>query len=234
MDRLSQAFSDLREGKFVLIFDSDSREAETDMVIASEFVTPEQVRTMRTEAGGLICTSAPSEMWKKLDLPYLAELFAESYSKHPVLRKLAPNDLPYDTKSAFSLTINHRKTFTGIPDRDRALTISEFAKLGKDVQTKDAEAAKDAFGTSFRAPGHVFLLNSQPGVLNDRRGHTELSTAMLKMAGMFPSATMCEMMGDDGKALSKEKAQEHAKRYGLAYLEGAEIIEEWKKSEWGR
>lgn len=234
MDKLSQAFSDLKQGKFVLIFDSDSREAETDMVIASEFVTQESVRTMRQEAGGLICTSSPSEMWKKLDLPYLAELFAESYSKHPVLRRLAPNDLPYDTKSAFSLTINHRKTFTGIPDRDRALTISEFAKLGKEIRDKDPETAKDLFGESFRAPGHVFLLNSQPGVLNDRKGHTELSTAMLKMAGLFPSATMCEMMGEDGKALSKEKAQERAGRYGLTHLEGAEIIEAWKKSEWSR
>ena len=234
MDKLSKAFSDLREGKFVLIFDSDSREAETDMVIASEFVTPESVRAMRKEAGGLICTSSPSDMWKKLDLPFLAELFAESYAKHPVLRKLAPNDLPYDTKSAFSLTINHRKTFTGIPDRDRALTISEFAKLGKRIPDMDPEAAKDAFGADFRAPGHVFLLNSQPGVLNDRKGHTELSTALLKMEGMFPSATMCEMMGDDGKALRKEKAQEHAKRYGLAYLEGAEIVDAWKASEWSR
>lgn len=234
MDRLSKAFSDLREGRFVLVFDSDSREAETDMVIASELVTPESVRTMRKEAGGLICTSAPSEMWKKLDLPYLAELFAESYAKHPVLRKLAPDDLPYDTKSAFSLTINHRKTFTGIPDRDRALTISEFAKLGKDALNMDADAAREAFGASFRAPGHVFLLNSQPGVLNDRKGHTELSTALLKMAGLFPSATVCEMMGDDGKALSKEKAQEHARRYGLTYLEGAGIIEAWEKSEWGK
>jgi 3,4-dihydroxy 2-butanone 4-phosphate synthase len=96
------------------------------------------------------------------------------------------------------------------------------------------EDAQKEFGKYFRAPGHVFLLNSQPGVLNDRRGHTELSTALLKMGGMFPSATICEMMGDDGKAMSKEKAHEYAKRYGLVYLEGAEIIEEWKSSKWSK
>jgi 3,4-dihydroxy 2-butanone 4-phosphate synthase len=164
----------------------------------------------------------------------MAELFAESYAKHPVLRGLAPNDLPYDTKSAFSLTINHRQTFTGIPDGDRALTISEFAKLSKRIADMSPEEAQTEFGKAFRAPGHVFLLNSQPGVLNDRRGHTELSTALLKMGGMFPSATICEMMGDDGKALSKEKAHEYAKRYGLVHLEGAEIIEEWKRSKWSK
>ena len=234
MDKMNEAYAALRSGRFVLIFDSDSRERETDMMIASEHVTYEGVRTLRKEAGGLICTTAPGEVWKKLDLPFLAELFAESYDKHPVLRGLAPNDLPYDSKSAFSLTINHRRTFTGIPDGDRALTISEFAKLCMKVVDMSAEEARQEFGTAFRAPGHVFLLNSQPGVLNDRRGHTELSTAILKMGGMFPSATICEMMGDDGKALTKEKAQEYAKRNGLIYLDGAEIIEEWKRSKWSR
>jgi 3,4-dihydroxy 2-butanone 4-phosphate synthase len=97
-----------------------------------------------------------------------------------------------------------------------------------------ADEARQEFGKAFRAPGHVFLLNSQPGVLNDRRGHTELATAVLKMGGMFPSATICEMMGEDGRALTKEKAQEYAKRFGLVYLDGAEIIEEWKNSKWSR
>ncbi|MDW5562762.1 MAG: 3,4-dihydroxy-2-butanone-4-phosphate synthase [Methanomassiliicoccus sp.] len=230
MDKIGEAQAALKSGKFVLVFDSDSREAETDMMIASEHVTFESIRTLRKEAGGLICTTVPAEVSKKLDLPFLAELFVESYAKHPVLKGLAPNDLPYDTKSAFSLTINHRHTFTGIPDRDRALTISEFAKLGKQVLELDGEAARKEFGAAFRAPGHVFLLNSQPGVLNDRRGHTELVTALMKMGDMFPSATICEMMGEDGKAMRKEKAQEYARRYGVPYLEGAEIIEAWKKS----
>jgi 3,4-dihydroxy 2-butanone 4-phosphate synthase len=234
MDKIGEAQAALRSGKFVLVFDSDSREAETDMMIASEHVTFESIRTLRREAGGLICTTVPAEVSKKLDLPFMAELFAESYVKHPVLKGLAPNDLPYDTKSAFSLTINHRRTFTGIPDRDRALTISEFAKLGKRVTGMDPETARGEMGAAFRAPGHVFLLNSQPGVLNDRRGHTELATALMKMGGMYPSATICEMMGDDGKAMRKEKAQEYAKQYGLPYLEGAEIIEEWKKSVYSR
>jgi 3,4-dihydroxy 2-butanone 4-phosphate synthase len=234
MDKFKQAYTALRSGKPILVFDSDGRERETDMMFASEHVTFESVRTLRKDAGGLICTTVPSEVWKKLDLPFLAELFVESYSKHPVLRGLAPNDLPYDTKSAFSLTINHRHTFTGIPDGDRALTISEFAKLGKRTIDLSAEEARREFGAEFRAPGHVFLLNSQPGVLNDRKGHTELCTALLKMGDMFPSATICEMMGNDGRALSKEKAQEYAKRLGLVYLEGGEIIEEWKKSKWSK
>lgn len=230
MDKITDAHQALRSGRFVLVFDSDSREAETDMMIASQHVTFESIRTMRREAGGLICTTVPSEVWQKLDIPYLAELFAEAYNKHPVLRGLAPNDLPYDTKSAFSLTINHRHTFTGIPDRDRALTISEFAKLCDRSVGMSSEGAMKDLGSNFRAPGHVFLLNSQPGMLNHRKGHTELTTGLLKMGDMLPSATICEMMGDDGKALPKDKAQEYARRYGLTFLEGDEIIEAWKES----
>lgn len=231
---IEQAINALREGKFVLIFDSDSREAETDMVIASEKMTPESIRTMRKDAGGLICTTVPAETWEKLDLPYLAELFVEAYNKHPGLRLLAPTDLPYDTKSAFGITINHRRTFTGIPDHDRALTISEFAKLGQRVRGMTQEEAKEALGKDFRAPGHVFLLNSQPGMLDVRRGHTELASALLTLAGMYPSATVCEMLGDDGRSLRKEKAQEYASRSGLVYLDGAEIIEAWGASKWSK
>jgi 3,4-dihydroxy 2-butanone 4-phosphate synthase len=234
MDTIERAQEALRKGKFILIFDSDSRERETDMCIASEHVTYESVRTLRKEAGGLICTTVPAESWQKLELPFLAELFAESYERHPVLSRLKPNDLPYDTKSAFSLTINHRRTFTGIPDGDRALTISEFAKLGKKLEGMGRDEAMDEFGKAFRAPGHVFLLNSQPGLLNDRSGHTELSTGLMKMGSMYPSATICEMMGDDGKALPKERAQEYARHHGLEFLEGAEIIRAWKSSKWSR
>ncbi len=231
---LEEAIKALREGRFVLIFDSDSREAETDMVIASEKMTYETVRSMRKDAGGLICTTVPAETWQKLDLPYLAELFVEVYNKHPGIRLLAPTDLPYDTKSAFGITINHRRTFTGIPDNDRALTISELAKLGQRVEGMTQDEAKEALGKEFRAPGHVFLLNSQPGMLNDRKGHTELSSALLTMAGMYPSATVCEMLGEDGRSLRKEKAQEYARRSGLVYLDGAEIIDAWKASKWSR
>ncbi len=231
---LEEAIKALREGRFVLIFDSDSREAETDMVIASEKMTYESVRSMRKDAGGLICTTVPAETWQKLDLPYLAELFVEAYNKHPGIRLLAPTDLPYDTKSAFGITINHRRTFTGIPDNDRALTISELAKLGQRVEGMTQDEAKEALGKEFRAPGHVFLLNSQPGMLNDRKGHTELSSALLTMAGMYPSATVCEMLGEDGRSLRKEKAQEYARRSGLVYLDGAEIIDAWKASKWSR
>ena len=109
---------------------------------------------MRKNAGGLICTTAHNDICKKLDMPFLADVLAvQSPISHPVLEKLSPNDIPYDTKSAFSITINHRKTFTGITDNDRALTVSEFAKLAKEPSSMSDEEARTEFGKTLPGPG---------------------------------------------------------------------------------
>jgi 3,4-dihydroxy 2-butanone 4-phosphate synthase len=228
---VEEALMDLRAGKIVLVFDSDDRERETDMVVASEFVTPKVVMQMRKEAGGLICTAAHDDIKEKFDLPFLVDVFSCSAKSHPVMNMLSPTDIPYDTKSAFSITINHRSTFTGITDTDRALTISEFAKLAKRTEGMSDGQARTEFGRIFRAPGHVHLLNASKDLLVKRFGHTELSTALMVMTGLTPSATVCEMMGDDGHALSKEKAKEYAERFDMCFLEGCQIIDSWKKWE---
>ncbi len=228
-----QALQELKEGRFVLVYDADGREEETDMVIASERVTPAAIRVLRKDAGGLICTTADARIQEALGLPFLTELFLGMVEHYPVMGKLIPNDIPYDVKSAFGITINHRRTFTGITDDDRALTITEFAELAGSALTTEDGWAKQEFGKNFRAPGHIHLLNTSRKILESRFGHTELATALVIMAGMIPSATVCEMMGDDGKALSKDKAREFAKRTGLVFIEGAEVIEAWRAQQQG-
>lgn len=200
------------------------------MVIASEFVAADTIRTLRKDAGGLICTTADPRIQQALGLPFLTELFDGMADRYPVMKGLIPNDIPYDVKSAFGITINHRQTFTGITDEDRALTIKEFAELGRRGIQQENGWAQREFGRNFRAPGHVHLLNTSKNILETRFGHTELATALVIMAGLVPSATVCEMMGDDGKELSKQNAQKYAERHGLVFLEGAEIIEGWKES----
>jgi 3,4-dihydroxy 2-butanone 4-phosphate synthase len=226
--KLQAAIKSVREGKFVLIHDSESRENETDLVIASEFVTPAAIRVLRKDGGGLICTTVHPALWSKLGLPYLAELFQKQSTEYAILRMLIPNDIPYDEHSAFSITINYRKTFTGITDVDRALTISEFAKFLKRCDGLSPAAARAQFGKDFRAPGHVPLLNAAEKLLIARKGHTELATALMVMASVVPTATICEMIGDDGKALSKSAAEEYAKKHRLVFLEGCELVEAWK------
>jgi len=224
-----QALNALKEGRFVLVYDADGREEETDMVVASEFVSPETVRTMRQDAGGLICTTADPRIRESLGLPFLSEVFMGMAERYPVMKELMPNDIPYDVKSAFSITINHRKTFTGITDNDRSLTIKEFAELARTAITQEDGWGKREFGRGFRAPGHVHLLNTSDNILESRFGHTELSTALVTMAGLVPSATVCEMMGNDGRALPKDSAKEYADSHGFVFLEGAEVVEAWKE-----
>ncbi len=222
-----KAIQELRNGKIVLIYDADGREEETDMVIASEHVLPAVIRVLRKDAGGLICTTADKRIQDALGLPFMTELYLGMSEQYPIMRGLMPNDIPYDVKSAFGITINHRRTFTGITDNDRALTIHEFASLAKKALTSEDGWAKNEFGRNFRAPGHVHLLNTTERILETRFGHTELATALVIMAGLVPSATVCEMMGDDGRALSKKEAGIYAKEHGLVFLEGSEIIEAW-------
>jgi 3,4-dihydroxy 2-butanone 4-phosphate synthase len=222
------AIQELRQGRIVLVYDADGREEETDMVAASEHVNPAVIRTLRKDAGGLICTTADTQIQKALGLPFLSELFLGMAEHYPVMRNLIPNDIPYDVKSAFGITINHRKTFTGITDNDRAMTVKEFAELSRRALTSEDGWAKKEFGKSFRAPGHIHLLNTSERILETRFGHTELATALVVMAGLVPSATVCEMMGDDGRALSKQKAKAYAKRHQHVFLEGAEVVEAWK------
>jgi 3,4-dihydroxy 2-butanone 4-phosphate synthase len=223
-----RALDDLRKGKMILIYDADRREEETDMVIASEFVSPDVIRIMRKHAGGLICVTVPPETRKCLGIPYMVDILDRSRSAYPILGGLWPSDIPYDAKSSFSLTINHRKTFTGITDRDRALTISEFAKIVKMTLSAENGLAAEAFARNFRSPGHVYLLNASDGLALTRQGHTELSTAMMVLAGLTPTATICEMMGDDGYALRKSEAMEYARINDLVFIEGKDIVEIWK------
>ena len=227
-DLITKACEELRNGKMVLVYDADGREEETDMVIASEFVDQDIVRTYRKDAGGLICVTIPPETRHCIGIPYMVDVLQNSKGLYPILDGLKANDIPYDAKSSFSLTINHRKTFTGITDKDRALTISEFAKIVQLSRSCNNGHAADTFAKNFRSPGHVHLLNASEKLVLDRQGHTELATALMVLAGLTPTATICEMMGDDGRALSKSRAQKYAADNSLLYLEGREIIKSWK------
>ena len=131
IENIEKAVSDLQNGKFILIFDDEGREGETDLVIASEFATPDSIKTMRKDGGGLIFLMVSKEVANKLKLPFLADMYSHIDDKYPVLKELVPNDIPYDAKSSFSLLINHRETFTGITDIDRSLTMKKFAELTK-------------------------------------------------------------------------------------------------------
>lgn len=220
---IQEALKALKRGEIVLVFDADNRERETDMIVAAEKITPEHIRIMRNDAGGLICVPVSWENSEKLGIPYMTDIMEEASGRYPVLRKLSPHDIPYDEKSAFSITVNHRKTFTGITDNDRALTIGELAGICRDDR-------HESFGDLFRSPGHVTLLRAADGHVLRRGGHTEMSIALMEMAGLTGVAVCCEMMDDrTGNSLSTEDAMKYAREHDLIFMSGAELIESYMK-----
>lgn len=227
MQRIRDALNALRRGELILIYDGKGREEETDLVAASQFVTQAHIRRMRRDAGGLICVAVHPRIAHKLGLPFLVDVWRHAWDKYPVLKELEANDIPYDEKSSFSITINHRSTFTGITDADRALTIRELSRIAENAL--DGYAPGE-FGRNFRSPGHVILLRAAEGLLDSRAGHTELSVALLEAAGLTPVATICEMLDDQGGSLPSEEAKKYAERHGLVFLEGGEIKKFIKQS----
>lgn len=219
------AIKELRAGRPILIFDGQNRENETDMVVASQFATTSMITRLRTDAGGLLCITIKENDARKIGV----EFFEEAVQKcSGVLQDLFYNgDLAYDRSSSFALPINHRSTFTGINDRDRSITATEFAKFIRALGDLNGRAASE-FARQFRAPGHLWTLIARDGYFKVRRGHTELSTYLVERAGLIPSATIAEMLSADGTSLSREKAMEYARRNSLIFIEGSDILKQWQ------
>jgi 3,4-dihydroxy 2-butanone 4-phosphate synthase len=207
---VQRAVDAFERGEPVLIHDADDREDETDLVYPAAVVEPEDVATLRNDAGGLVCVALSASVARAFDLPFLADAV-----DHPAA---TDDDIVYDERSAFSLTVNHRDTRTGIPDRDRALTIG---KLGSAA----ANPASVTFHERFRCPGHIHLLRAAAGGLDSRCGHTELSVALAKAAGRAPATVVCEMLDDEtGRALDGDAARRYAEMESLPFVEGRTLI----------
>lgn len=218
MSKIDETIRALRRGDFVLVHDSGDREDETDFMIAAQFVKPRDVARMRIDGGGLICLAVDSEFVGRIGLPFITDVFEFAKDRFPIMNYIRPDDIPYDEKSSFSITINHRDTFTGITDYDRAFTIRKFAQFCRRLP----ENTMKAFGDEFRSPGHIPLLISS-GIEN-REGHTELTTELLKGAGLIPVAAICEMMDSKSHgALSREDAIRYADENNLVFLDANEI-----------
>ena len=214
VDRAVAAFQD---GNPVLIHDAADREGETDIVYPAGAVDADAVAHLREDAGGLICTAVSDAVADAAGLPFL-----EDELDHPAA---ADHDLAYDDRSSFSIPVNHRETFTGITDDDRALTIRRLADAAAAAARPDGYDAEE-FAAEFRTPGHVHVLRGAPDLLADRRGHTELGLAVAAAAGLPPAVVVCEMLdADSGGARSPTAAREYAQRHGYVYVEGAAIVD---------
>jgi len=217
VDPVEEAIAAFREGQPVCVHDFDDREGETDLIYPAGAVDVAAVEQLRNDAGGLVCVGLSGAVADAASLPFLSDAI-----DHPASET---DHLAYGDRSSFSLTVNHRDTFTGITDEDRSLTITEVAEFAAAVDNGDSLDAED-FASEFRAPGHVHLLRAADGLLDERQGHTELGIALAHAADQPPAAVVCEMLDDDtGRALSTAAAREYAASHGIPFVDGEGLVE---------
>ena len=193
--RLAEAAAeDIRNGKMIIIVDDEDRENEGDLVCAAEKVTPEIINFMVTHARGLICLPLTEERCDELRLPMQTHDNTSSFG------------------TAFTVSIEARTgVTTGISAKDRAHTIL--------TAVNPASTAAD-----LARPGHVFPLRAKDGGVLVRQGQTEASVDMARLAGLNPSATICEIMNEDGTMSRLSELEVYAEKHNLKIISVADLV----------
>ena len=184
---IEEAVEELRKGKIILVTDDPDRENEGDMICAAEFATQANINFMATHAKGLICTPMSAEVANRLGLP---PMVAENTDNH---------------HTAFTVSVDHIDTTTGISAAERSLTMMKCAA----ASTKPGD---------LRRPGHVFPLIARYGGVLVRNGHTEATVDLLRLAGMTECGVCCEIMADDGTMMRTPALWELAKKYNMKFI----------------
>jgi 3,4-dihydroxy 2-butanone 4-phosphate synthase/GTP cyclohydrolase II len=190
---IEQALEDLRQGKIILCIDDPDRENEGDMICAAEFATKENVNRMASDAKGLICMPMSAEWCRKLDLPQMVDENTDNHS------------------TAFTISIDHVDTTTGISAAERSFTALETV-------------ADDIKPENFRRPGHMFPLQARKGGVLARSGHTEATVDLMKLAGLKPVGLCCEIMRDDGEMMRTQELLDFAEARDLTVIIIADLI----------
>lgn len=184
---VEEALEDLRRGRIILVTDDQDRENEGDFICAAEFATTENVNFMASVGKGLICMPMSEKYVKRLRFPQMVENNTDNH------------------ETAFTVSIDHRSTTTGISAEERAITAQ-------------ACVSEDARAEDFRRPGHMFpLLAKKNGVL-ERNGHTEATVDLCRLAGLKECGLCCEIMREDGTMMRTSELFELAKRYHLKFI----------------
>ncbi|MFN3966128.1 MAG: bifunctional 3,4-dihydroxy-2-butanone-4-phosphate synthase/GTP cyclohydrolase II [Endomicrobiia bacterium] len=198
---IKQAISDIKKGKFIIVVDDPDRENEGDLVCASEKITPEKINFMAKHARGLICVAMEGKQLDKLKL-------------HPMV-----NNGVELREASFTVSVDAKYgTTTGISAYDRAKTVKTLI----DPKTKPEDLIR---------PGHIFPLRYKEGGVLVRAGHTEAGVDLCKLAGLYPSAVICEIMNEDGTMARLPELKKFAKKYKLKLITISQIIEYRRRTE---
>lgn len=190
---IEEAVEDIKNGKMIMVIDDEDRENEGDLIMAAEKVTTETMNFIATYAKGIICLPADENFMKKLDLPQMVSNNTDNHC------------------TAFTVSIDHIDTTTGVSAEERAYTVRKFVE----------ESAKP---TDFRRPGHMFPLLAKPNGVLERNGHTEATVDLMKLAGLKPAGICCEIMKNDGTMARLPDLIEFSKEHNLTFISIADLI----------
>ncbi len=190
---IDQALEELKNGKVILVIDDPDRENEGDLICAAEFATTENVNLMASEAKGLICMPMSAQMTKKLGLEQMVENNTDNHS------------------TAFTVSIDHIDTTTGISAVERSLTAMKCVEDG-------------ARPEDFRRPGHMFPLEAREGGVLKRAGHTEATVDLMRLAGLKECGLCCEIMREDGTMMRTPELYEFAQKHGIIVVTIEDLI----------
>ncbi len=197
---IEEAIKDIKEGKMVIVIDDPDRENEGDLLMAAEKVTPEAINFMAKFGRGLICMPLEGERLRDLKI-------------EPMVEKNTDNH-----ETAFTVSVDHISTTTGISAYERALTIQKILD-------------EDSIGKDFRRPGHIFPLQARDGGVLKRVGHTEAAVDLAKMAGLKPAGVICEIMSEDGTMARTEELLEFGKLHNIKVITIVDLVRYRRKTE---
>jgi 3,4-dihydroxy 2-butanone 4-phosphate synthase / GTP cyclohydrolase II len=190
---IEEAIEDLKTGKAIIVVDDEDRENEGDFVVLADKATPEAINFMATYGRGLICTTITNELASKLDLHPMVEVNTDNHG------------------TAFTVSIDHQSTSTGISAFERSTTILELLD-------------ENSVATDFRRPGHVFPIVAKEGGVLRRAGHTEASVDLAILSGSAPAGVICEIMNEDGSMARVPDLFQIADKHNLKMITIAELI----------
>lgn len=193
LDRVEEAIYELMRGKVIIVVDDEDRENEGDFVALAEKATPEVINFMITQGRGLVCLPITAERAEELDLQ---PMVAQNTDNHG---------------TAFTVSIDHKDTTTGISAYERSLTV----KAIMDPNAKPSD---------FRRPGHMFPLIAKKGGVLRRAGHTEAAVDLARMCGAYPAGVICEVIKEDGTMARLPDLVEIAKTYDLKLISVKDLI----------
>ena len=184
---IEEALEDLIRGKIILVTDDEDRENEGDFICAAQFATTENINFMATHGKGLICMPMSEEYVEKLKLPQMVENNTDNH------------------ETAFTVSIDHLTTTTGISAVERSITALACVK-------------KDAKPEDFRRPGHMFPLKAKKNGVLERNGHTEATVDLCRLAGLKECGLCCEIMREDGTMMRTEELSKLAQQYQMKFI----------------